>query len=337
MKVRMKDIAKIANVTEATVSMALSDKPSRISQEKRDEIRKIAKELNYVPNMAAKSLAKKKTMTIGVVVPDIENPFFAKISKELEQSLRSFGYLTIMTNSNDEFKNEKSLISMLVNRGVDGLIIALGTESFYHLSETKKNLDKINIPVILIDRNLPTDNIPQVFFDTYSGAYLSTQELINYGHKKILLMVGDRKVFNTKSRIDGFWAAINEHQLDVEDQKIVETGYHFDSGYLLADQLLTDRSFSAVLATNDVIAYGLIRGAREKRISIPKDLSIVGYDRLAFSEIMDLSLASIEQSVPNLVSATVKMMLELQNGEITHDQVKLPVSYVSGKSLKKAK
>lgn len=333
----MKDIAKLANVTEAAVSMALSDKPSRISQEKRDEIRRIAKELNYVPNMAAKSLATKKTMTIGVVVPDIENPFFAKIGKEIEGLLREAGYLTIITNSNDEFRNERSLIEMLVNRGVDGLIIALGTESFHHLSAIKKLLAKINIPVILIDRNLPLDTIPQVFFDTYLGAYLATKQLIVCGHERLLLMVGDRKVFNTQGRIDGFWAAINEAGLPAKQQQIIETGYHVDSGYLMAPTLLKERTFTGILATNDVIAYGLIRGAREIGLVIPDDLSIVGYDRLIFSEIMDLSLASIEQNIHQLVSTTVQIMIKLQSGEKITDQVMLPVNYVAGNSIKNAK
>ncbi|MCD5001876.1 LacI family DNA-binding transcriptional regulator [Enterococcus saccharolyticus] len=333
MKVRMKDIAKLANVSEATVSLVLNDKPSRISESKKVEIKKIAAELNYIPNIAAQSLAKRKTNTIGIVIPDIENPFFAKLSKEIEKQLREIGYLTILTNSNDGFENEKALISTLLNRGVDGLILALSNQAFHDTNELQQFLLNIPIPFVLVDRPLHNKTISQVYFDSFNGAYLLTKELLERGHQRIVCMIGDNHVPNAQSKIAGMQKAFAEYNVSFAKHDIVEIGYTFEDGYHKSDAYLLNKEMTAISATNDMVALGIMKRAKELAINIPNDKSLIGYDKLAIIEMVDIELSSVNQDTKKLaINTTCLLEKLLQNNH--PEQIILNPELVLKKSIR---
>lgn len=162
MKVRLKDIAKEVGVSIAAVSQVLNDKPIRITEEKKQQIKRLAAENNYTPNAAAKSLVLKKTNTIGLIIPDINNPFFANLAKVLEDLLRKQGYLLILVNSDDKADVEKELMQLLIDRNVDALIIALSTESYADEVQTKERLKKLSVPIVLVDRGIDNFEVDQV-------------------------------------------------------------------------------------------------------------------------------------------------------------------------------
>lgn len=144
------------------------------------------------------------------MIPDIENPFFSKLCKQLEEQFRALGYLTIIVNSNDDFTVEKNLIQMLLNRGVDGLVIALSNESFSSKEEQEHFLREIDAPFVLVDRHVSFSDINQVYFDSQAGGRLSTEYLLEKGHRNIAFMTGDFKVPSTLDRIKGYQQALQK-------------------------------------------------------------------------------------------------------------------------------
>ncbi|ALS01467.1 hypothetical protein ATZ33_08835 [Enterococcus silesiacus] len=338
MKIRMKDIAKMANVSEAAVSLVLNDKPSRISDKKKQEIKKIAKELNYIPNIAAQILAKNASRTIGVVIPDIENPFFSKLCKQLEEQFRVLGYLTIIVNSNDDFTVEKNLIQMLLNRGVDGLIIALSNESFSFKEEQEHFLKEIDAPFVLVDRQVSFSGVNQVYFDSQAGGQLSAEYLLENGHQNIAFMTGDFKVPSTLDRINGYKQALESYGIKVREEYIIETGYRFNYGMEQANKLFALTDVTAVLTANDMVAFGVLKQAVSSGKLIPEDLSIIGYDRLEIADILGISLATVEQNISSLTEQAVAL---LKNTLIKQKQktesIILRPSLFKGDSVKKIK
>lgn len=338
MKIRMKDIAKMANVSEAAVSLVLNDKPSRISEKKKQEIKAIAKELNYVPNIAAQSLAKNTSQTIGIVIPDIENPFFSKLCKQLEEQFRALGYLTIIVNSNDDFTVEKNLIQMLLNRGVDGLIIALSNESFSAQQEQEQFLKEIDAPFVLVDRQVAFTGVNQVYFDSKIGGQISTDYLLANGHRSIAFMTGDFKVPSTLERIEGYQQALQNYGIPFRDDYIIETGYRFNDGMKKAAELFELTDVTAVLTSNDMVAFGVLKKALQKKKAIPEELSIIGYDRLEMADILGLSLATVEQNSFSLTEQVVALLKKIiQKQQSKTESIILTPKMFEGQSVKKIK
>ncbi|WP_086312067.1 LacI family transcriptional regulator [Enterococcus sp. 7F3_DIV0205] len=338
MKIRMKDIAKMANVSEAAVSLVLNDKPSRISEKKKQEIKTIAKELNYIPNIAAQSLAKKASQTIGVVIPDIENPFFSKLCKQLEERFRAMGYLTIIVNSNDDFTVEKNLIQMLLNRGVDGLIIALSNESFSCKKEQEDFLKEIDAPFVLVDRQVSIKDVNQVYFDSQEGGKLSTEYLLENGHRNIAFMTGDFKVPSTLERIKGYRKALQSYDINVKEDYIIETGYRFNCGIEKANELFKLTDVTAVITSNDMVAFGVLKQALNSGKKIPEELSVIGYDRLEIADILGTSLATVEQNISSLTEQAVSLLKKkLTKKQLKATTIILQPSLFKGKSVKKIK
>ncbi|OJG28769.1 hypothetical protein RU98_GL000362 [Enterococcus caccae] len=334
----MKDIAKMANVSEAAVSLVLNDKPSRISEKKKQEIKTIAKELNYIPNIAAQSLAKNASQTIGVVIPDIENPFFSKLCKQLEEQFRVMGYLTIIVNSNDDFAVEKNLIQMLLNRGVDGLIIALSNESFSCKKEQEDFLKEIDAPFVLVDRQVSIKGVNQVYFDSQEGGKLSTEYLLENGHRHIAFMTGDFKVPSTLERIEGYRQALQSYDINVNEDYIIETGYRFNCGIEKANELFGLTEVTAVITSNDMVAFGVLKQALNSGKKIPEELSVIGYDRLEIADILGTSLATVEQNISSLTEQAVSLLKKkLTKKQLKATTVILQPSLFKGKSVKKIK
>ncbi|MBP2098567.1 LacI family DNA-binding transcriptional regulator [Enterococcus rivorum] len=338
MKIRMKDIAKMANVSEAAVSLVLNDKPSRISEKKKKEIKAIAKELNYVPNMAAQSLAKKASQTVGIVIPDIENPFFSKLCKQLEEQFREIGYLTIIVNSNDDFTVEKSLIQMLLNRGVDGLIIALSNESFSSKEKQESFLKEIDAPFILVDRHVAFSGVNQVYFNSYNGGRISTEYLLQNGHRKIAFMTGDFKVPSTMDRLKGYQQALEKYGEELNEDYIIETGYRFNFGMEKAKNLFELEDVTAVITANDMVAFGVLKQGLISGKRIPEELSIIGYDRLEIADILGVSLATVDQNISLLSEQTVGLFQKIMTKRTKKtEQIILEPTLFQGESVKKIK
>lgn len=300
MRVRMKDIAARAGVSETAVSLVLNDKPTRISEEKKKEIKKIAAELNYRPNMLARGLATNSTKTIGLIVPDLENSFFASLAKEVSQILYQDNYFTIIENSNDHQKLEFSLIEELINIGVDGLLIALSNESFLEKEKVIAHLASLSIPYILLDRNYQELSCDQVYFDNRRGGYLATQHLLELGHRQIGFLKAPDYIENANERFLGYRAALEEYGVEFSSELVATGDYKFVGGYEKSLKLLENKKLTALVTANDMMLFGVLKRAQELNRKIPEELSVVGYDHSQIAQMYPIKITTIEQDVVKL-------------------------------------
>ncbi|MBU3192448.1 LacI family DNA-binding transcriptional regulator [Clostridium algidicarnis] len=334
MKIKLKDIAKEANVSITSVSLVLNNKPCRISSEKKDLIKKIAKDNNYTPNINARSLITNETKTLGLIIPDIENIFFSRLTKTIETYCRQFGYALIIVNSNDEYKEDLYLLDLLLARGIDGLFITISNSAYNNKEEVCLRLKKLTIPYIMIDRVFDELNCNQVYFDNVKGSYLATKHLIENGHSKISCITNSIYSKNTVSRFEGYKKAMQEHGLEIKKDYIIEGDYRMQSGYNTGDMIIKNHT-TAVFVTNDMMTLGLLKRLSEKDIKVPEYLSIVSYDNLLNDFILGPGITSINQNISNLGKTACDLMLSLiKNEETAIKKICLDPELIIKKSVK---
>ncbi|WP_040210415.1 LacI family DNA-binding transcriptional regulator [Clostridium polynesiense] len=310
MKVTIKDIAKLANVSVSAVSLVLNNKPCRISEEKRELIKKIAREHNYTPNINARSLVTNETKTFGLIIPDVDNIFFSRLTKAIETYCRRFGYALMIVNSDDEYKEDIHLIDLLSSRGIDGLFITVSNSSYEHQEEVSEALKKLTIPYIMIDRVFPDLNCSKVYFDSLEGAYIATKYLIDHGHRKISCITHCSNSKMPYSRYEGYKRAMEEHGIDISEDYILLGDYKVKSGYEAGEKLV-ETAPSAVFVTSDMMTFGLLKKLKEKGLRIPEDISVISYDNLVNEFSIDTEITSIEQNISLLGTKASELMLNL--------------------------
>jgi len=326
MKMSIKELAKLANVSVTTVSLVLNDKPSRISETKKKEIKELAKLHDYQPNFSARNLVTKTSKTIGLLMPDIENLFFSALAKNVEDELRQNGYSLLLVNSDDMYKNDISLIKNLVNRGVDGLLLTIANDAIKHKAQYETLLEDIKTPYVMVDRTLGNPKHPQVYFDNQLGGYLATKYLIDQGHQKIACLISKDKSLNGYYRYKGYQKALKMAHIDLNEQWVFDGDYRFQSGYHMADRLVSQQC-DALFAGNDLMAYGAIKRLKELGKKVPEDIEVVGYDNLEFSKMLGLNLPSVEQNVKALGKQSVALLMDLMKNQAINRTIVLEPTF----------
>lgn len=329
LKVTLKDVAAKAGVSPTTVSLVLNNRPNRVSKENKEKIFRIAKELNYVPNQVARSLATNRTNLIGLIIPNIENPFFAGIAMEIEQQLTRRNYVTVIMNSNDNNETQQHIISKLNGINIDGLIIVHANGFFYENSLIQIQRASYDVPTIHLDRYLEKVETPQVYYDNEKGSYLSTKYLIDLGHRKIGNLGANMTLVNSLHRSNGYLRALREFDILPEEEWYVETKITFEDGYRNADKILGQKELTAVVCANDLVALGFMRRAQELKIRVPEDISVVGYDNIEYNKFSAKPLTSVEQNPDQLALVAIdKLLKEIEgqdsNKEFNNDVVLEP-------------
>lgn len=320
MKIRLKDIAELANVSTATVSMALNHpETSRVSPQKIEEIQKIAKDLNYVPNLAARALTGNSAFAIGIIIPDILNPFFAKLLKSLEDSFKKANYSVLVINTDENLQKDIDAIRSLASKGIDGLIYALSDDTS-NIEERKQALRELKCPVVLIDRVLYGTEFNTIRFDNELGGYLATNYLISRGYRKIAHISARKISVNGLNREEGYKKALMNAKIDLVDELVIDGDYSFESGYQAIDKI-RGKNVDAIFAANDMMAYGAMKRLKELGVSVGEDICIVGYDNLAISDMFDIPLTTIDQDVNQVASVGAETLISLINKEATEKDV----------------
>lgn len=334
-KVRLIDIAKLANVSVATVSIVLNDPDTtRISKEKKAEVLKIANDLNYFPNTAAQSLVTNKSNTIGLVIPDIENPFFSTLAKIIEQRCRKEKLAIIIMNTLEDYHNDPDIIRSLRRRGVDGMIVALSSETYFDDKKIKNILNNLDVPFVLVDRTLRDFEANKVYFNNLHGGYIATKYLIDNGHTKIGYISAQNHAMTGYFRHKGYIQALEEAGIPVNDDYIVHGVYDVKTGYDLAEQLY-NQGVSAIACGNDLNAFGVQKKLVEMGLSVPEDISLVGYDNLEFNDFLQKGLTSVDQDITELAHQGVNILLEALHHQDKKVEVMLEPTLTIRNSVKK--
>lgn len=330
-KITIKDIARMAEVSPTTVSLVLNKKPSRISKEKKELIYKLAKQYGYTPNLNARGLVSNKTNMIGLIIPDIENPFFASLAKVIEEEVDKRGQSLILLNTNDSYEKDISGLRLLNMRGVDAFLIVFSNEAYNHEKELKELLEGLNKPFVLLDRTFDTIKCNQVIFDNHKGQMLATEFLVDKGFKNIGYIAAPEHSLNGEKRLMGYLDVMKRNNFPTN--LFVYGNYRFDSGYELVEELVKKDIDSLVIA-NDVMAYGALKKLNELGIIVPDDISVIGYDDLIYSSMILTSLSTVRQDQSHLGRIGVELLYK-NIRENTHiEKIILEPELIIRKSIK---
>lgn len=336
MPIKLKDIAKIAGVSEATASLALNGSPL-VKNQTREKVLAIAKENGYLPNAMAKGLAKKKSNTIGLVVPDIEDAYYSRLVRFVDEYVKQQGYNLILAISNDNPAQERSIVRNFIMERVEGIIIAPVNDVNPDVTYLK-DLKKHRIPHVFVSSYYPDIEAPFVMVDLEEGSYQLTKHLLNTGHKDIYFLVGpEQKVLSSKYRIDGYKRAYRELGIKVKNQYIVGCEkYDYENAHKMTEKILnTAQSIDAIIAINDTMALGTINALKANGISIPKDISVAGYDDMFFSIISAVPITTVKQDIPEVSAKAVEVLVKMINKTpVENDQIFVAPTLVIRESTK---
>ena len=310
----IKEVAKMANVSTATVSHVLSGK-RYVSPDLAKRVKDAVSELNYRPSAIAQSLKTNTTHTIGVIVSDIQNPYFAGVVTGIDTYCFKNGYGVILGESYESPKREAYNINLMMEKRVDGLIIA-------PVGENQKELDllnKTNMPFLLVNRTFGGGNNLSVIVDNEGGSYQATKYLIGIGHRSVGIVCGPKDYSTTRERYAGYCRALKEGGLPIENDLIRFSRMEINSAYHETLSLL-DKHPTAIFATNNIITIGSLLALKKRKIGIPQDLSFVAFE---FEE----------SPIPHLVSPNLTHVSQPSN-KVGLEAAKMLLAHLAGKPHK---
>ena len=279
----------------------------RISAETEALILKTAEDLNYTANHLARGLRLKKTNTIGLVAPDISNPFFAHIIKRVQDVAHERGYSLIVCNTNENLDLEVEQVNLLHRKRVDGLIAMPVGQSYNHFEEWLRR----DVPLVLLDRCFESLTVDSGVVDNYRGAYEATEHLLAFGHKRIALVQGLPGTYTNTSRLQGYSDALAAHGVERDERLIVGGDFRQEKSYIETKLLLTlDEPPTAIFATGDLITLGALQAIYEEGLRIPDDVSLLSFDDFDFAPFLRCPLTAVQQPKEVMGETAVKLLTE---------------------------
>ena len=311
-KISLKYLARIAGVAPSTVSRALSNDP-KTSPKTIERIKKLAEELNYYPDLLAKGLRENKTNTIGVILNDLNNPFYTEVLSSIGKELNEKNYSMIVSYSNYETAREKASILSMLSKRVDGIIISPIDDK----SENLKFLIENNINTVTIDCLPRFEQMSYIYTDHGKGAQLATEFLIQNGHKDILLFLGPYETSLAGQFKEKFFKTLKKYGIKQKEDLVLKANeLSMDGGYRAFKELLTinknnlSLSFTGIVAVSDLLALGIYSVANELRFDIPTNYSIVGYDNIKVTTALTPPLTTVHQPRKRIGVQSARIIIE---------------------------
>ncbi len=330
-KITIKDVAKRAGVSISTVSRVINDsKP--VSDEVKQRVLDAIRDTNYRPNQLARGLVLRKSNIIGMIIPDIANPYYAAIVEGAEEIANTYGYTLLLCNTHGELDKEIEYLNLMADKQADGLLFMTGKLKSEH-EVWFKDADIKTCFINLYSRKL---DVPMVSIDNYNAVSEAVEFLINNGHKNIgLLYAPDVDDLLQEERIRAYKEILNNHGISYNEDIVKECRFSIESGYNRTKDLLKDSKIDALLSTNDMAAIGAMRAVLDMGYKIPEDISVMGFDDINFSEYYKPSLTTIKQPTYDMGAVATRMVIKLILGEHVEKMVLLPHELVRRESTEK--
>src|SRR5580698_4167863 len=305
------DLARQLNVSTATVSRALS-RPDKVAPATRKRVLEFVRRSGYHINGVARSLRTQSTRTIGVIVSDIRNPFSSAIVKSVEDVARTNGYTVLICNADEDGRNEEVALALFIERQVSGVI---------HCS-AGANLDLLrvllqkSIPLVDLDRQSGLENVDTVILDNRLGAALAARHLLELGHTRIAMISGPRHLSNARKRLDAFRKTLRSERITLPNDYIEFGDFREHSGRIAAERLLSlETPPTAILVANNEMMAGALLAIRQRRVKVPRDLSVVGFDDARWAQYSDPPLTVISQPTEIMGQKAAELLLGRLRGE----------------------
>ncbi|GAB6889516.1 LacI family DNA-binding transcriptional regulator [Geobacillus stearothermophilus] len=305
----IKDVAKRANVSTATVSRVLRN-TGNVTEETRQRVLEAIEALNYQPNVLGRYLRRMETETVLVVVPDIMNPFFSKVLRGIEAVALKHGYQVLLGDTQNDARLEEQYLNVLPQRQVDGMIFLTARIRKELMEEMARQF-----PIVLACEYLEGADIPTVSIDNISSARKATEHLIRLGHCRIAHLSGPMNIILSRDRLRGYQQALAQHELEADAALVQEGDFTYESGYNLTLKLLAlEKPPTAIFAANDEMAIGAIKAVRHRGGRIPDDVAVVGFDDIQMASIFEPSLTTIAQPMFEIGQKAMELLLALIEG-----------------------
>lgn len=326
----LSDVASEAGVSPTAVSRHLNNRIA-LPQATRERIDAAIAKLNYRPNLLAKRLSTGRTEAIGLVTPEISNPFFAELAAAVEADAQLHGYAVYMSSTQGDRLREIDAIQRLHDQHVDGLIMMTNQPD----DGTLAALLSLQQNVVLLDEDIPGVLLPRIFVENEQGGYLATRHLIEAGHRDIAIVSGPQNLMSVQERLEGFERAMAEAGLAVGDRRVLLGDYSREHGRIAGAALFAGASRpTAVLACSDYIAIGILAVARQVGVRVPQDISLVGFDDMPFAELVDPPLTTVRQPITEMGRAAFRQLLALMNHTDVVPLTRLPVELIIRQSVR---
>jgi LacI family transcriptional regulator len=326
-RVTIDDVAQLAAVHKATVSRALNAQTrDQVNVETLKRVKRAARQLGYVPNAMARGLRTSRSMTIGVIIPDLMNPIFPPIIRGIEHVLQPRGYTVLVANTDSHDDVEVSAFESLLQRRVDGFILATGRLDEQPIVDDATAAD---VPIVLVNRDAGPGHYPLVSGNNASGIASAITHLVELGHRHLVHLAGPLNFSTSRARSEAFDAAA--HTAGVQFSTIHVESLTIQAGCSAADDLLArpDARPTAIVAGNDLVALGVIRRLRAHGLRCPEDVSVVGFNDMPFAEDFWPPLTTIHMPLREIGAEAARLLLHgIESGEQEEATLTLPVSLV---------
>lgn len=332
----IKDIARTLQLSTSTVSRALRNAPD-VNLETRNAVLALSEELNYQPNKLALSLKQKQTHTIGVLVPNLDF-MLSTMVKGIDEVALEAGYTVMVCQSNESFGREIVNTRRLLDSLVDGLIVSVSSETkvFDHL---RKIQDK-HVPMVIFDRELKDISAPQVALNNFEGGVIATEHLIEQGYKRIAILAGPKNLGISNQRLDGYLHALKKHKMKPDPDRIIYCDFNQQYAYLATQELLSMKQRpDAIFTISDRMAVGAMLAIREKGLSMPDDIGLVGFNNEPITSLLTPGISSVDQPAFDMGKAAAKLFIELMhnNEDMSNTLVTLKPRLIVRESSQKKK
>jgi len=300
----IRDIARLAGVSVATVSGVLNNRPT-VRPKLAARIKKAMEALDYHPDQVARSLRVRRTHTVGIVVADVTNPFFTEVIRGVEQEAQSSQYSVILCDSNEDHNLERHCLNSLFSRRVDGVLLAPSTASSHHEHRIQRRF-----PIVLIDRVALGYRGPAVMTHNFEAAYEGTRHLLELGHRRIAIISGNLSLSTGFDRLEGFRKALQEQHLPLPDEYLQQGDFQLESGYRCALELMKlPVPPTAIFSCNNKMTLGLMRVLGELHINCPQTVSVLGFDDFEWAAYFTPRLTTIAQPTFEIGRQAMRMLL----------------------------
>lgn len=325
-QVTIAEVAKLAGVHESTVSRALNPATRSIVNEKTvRRVKAAAESLNYVPNIMARGLRTRLSMTVGVIIPDLTNPIFPSIIRGIERQLAPLGYTTLLADADGSKSLESSAITSLSQRQVDGFIIATGVDQ----SALIESLEQSGVPVVLVNRGAGNSPYPLVTGNDEMGIRDVVEHLHGFGHKEIVHIAGPQNFSTSKGRAAAMAAACEANSIKL--RTVIAESLTVEQGEKVTDELLSEpnRTFTAIQASTDLVALGALRSIRKHGLRCPEDISVAGFNDMPFADEFSPGLTTVRVPLEEIGSESARQLMHvIEDKNSVPKVITLPVSLV---------
>ncbi|MDX8045312.1 LacI family DNA-binding transcriptional regulator [Gracilibacillus sp. S3-1-1] len=325
------DIANESNVSPSTVSRVLTGN-ERVKPETKRKVLEVIEKYNFRPNSLARSLLYKQSKMIGIILPDINHPFFSMLVQKMEAKALELGYTTFLCNSMNDPENESTYLQTLLDKQVDGILFLGGRinevdSNEIYVAEMNNTMEQV--PVVFVNGRMDNVNAHIVKTDESAGMYEIIDLLWNFKHRKIAFLGGLKGVSSRKIKLEAFHDAMTRHSLEINDDWILDGDFDIESGEELAKQLLYMKDCpTAIVCVNDFVAIGVIRTLQQFDIRIPDDISVIGFDDIYLAKYFPPGITSVTQNYNQLGAKAVETLVELINGKRPEKEWTIPTKLV---------